>query len=268
MTQPQGTTSPPHRPAFGEALRVWIKVALLSFGGPAGQIAVMHRLLVEEKRWIDERRFLHALNFTLVLPGPEAQQLATYLGWMLHGRRGGLVAGILFILPGFVSILLLSILYALYQDQPAVQALFYGLKPAVVAIVAVALVRICRKTLHDWALGLLAAGAFVAIFFLQIPFPLILLAAAGLGWMGVHRVPELFLPARDAGEDAAGDEQASPAPNRRHVLGTLGLWLPLWFAPLLLVALWLGPDHLFVTQGVFFSKMAVVTFGGAYAVLA
>jgi chromate transporter len=253
---------------FQEALRVWIRVALLSFGGPAGQIAVMHRLVVEEKRWIDERRFLHALNYTMVLPGPEAQQLATYLGWLLHGTRGGLVAGSLFVLPGFLSILALSILYAFYQDLAPVQALFYGLKPAVMAVVASAVVRIGKKTLRNEILMLLAAAAFVSIFFLEVPFPLIIMGAAFAGWLGGRLRPEIFLPPGSAG---SGPEEGSgpiPTPSWGRALRLCLVWIPLWLAPIVFLSLYFGPEHLFVTQGIFFSKMAVVTFGGAYAVLA
>ncbi len=254
----------PTGPSFPEALRVWFKVALLSSGGPAGQIAVMRHLLVEENRWVDERRFLHALNFTMVLPGPEAQQLATYLGWLLHGTRGGLVAGTLFVLPGFLSILLLSILYVSYQDLAPVQALFYGLKPAVTAVVVAAVIHIGKKSLRNNTLLLLAAAAFVGIFFLDIPFPLIVLAAAGIGWLGGRlRLAAFLLP------ESAGDKpRLASIPSRGRSLRVCLVWLSLWFAPLVLLAITLGPDHLLVTQGLFFSKMAVVTFGGAYAVLA
>jgi chromate transporter len=258
--------SPPV-PSFGEALRIWIKVALLSFGGPAGQIAVMHRLLVEEKRWIDERRFLHALNYTMVLPGPEAQQLATYLGWLLHGTRGGLVAGTLFVLPGFLSILALSILYAFYRDMAAVEGLFYGLKPAVMAVVVAAVVRLGKRALRNGILIVLAASAFIALFFLEIPFPFVIIGAALAGWVGGRRRPEIFLPPEVAGEKTREVADDQPVSGWRSIR-LLAIWLPLWFAPLVLLALFFGPEHLFVTQGVFFSKMAVVTFGGAYAVLA
>ncbi len=261
--------SPPAPPGpipFREAVRVWIKVAVLSFGGPAGQIAVMHRLLVEEKRWISERSFLHALNYAMVLPGPEAQQLATYNGWLLHGTRGGLTAGTLFVLPGFLSILLLSILYARFQELAPVQALFYGLKPAVMAVVVAAVVHIGRRSLRNGTLILFAAAAFIAIFFFAVPFPLIVVGAAAAGWLGDRLRPATFLPPASAeGEEV--EEIAAPGLWRRS-LRILLLALFLWFAPLALLRLFLGPDHLFVTQGVFFSKMAVVTFGGAYAVLA
>ena len=258
--------SPPTEPSFPEALRVWIKVALLSFGGPAGQIGVMHRLVVEEKRWVDEHRFLIALNYAMVLPGPEAQQLATYLGWLLHGTRGGLVAGTLFILPGFLSILALSILYAYFRDLAVVEALFYGLKPAVMAVVVAALVRIARKALRNGVLILLAAAAFVAIFFLDIPFPFIILGAGITGWLGGRRYPEIFLPPETARDGGREEIEAPPVSGWRS-LRLLAVWLPLWFAPLVFLALFFGRDHLFVTQGIFFSKMAIVTFGGAYAVL-
>ena len=259
--------SPPPAPTFAEAVRVWIKVALLSFGGPAGQIAVMHRLVVEEKRWVDERRFLHALNYTMVLPGPEAQQLATYLGWLLHGTRGGLVAGTLFVLPGFVAILALSILYAVFRDLAAVEALFYGLKPAVMAVVVAAVVRIGKKALRNEILILIAAAAFVALFFLQIPFPFVVIGAALAGWLGGRRRPDLFLPPEGAAAEADEENDAPPVSLWRSAR-LIAIWLPLWSAPLIVLALVFGSDHLFVTQGVFFSKMAVVTFGGAYAVLA
>lgn len=258
--------APPPAPAFSEALRIWIKVALLSFGGPAGQIAVMHRLVVEEKRWIDERRFLTALNYAMILPGPEAQQLAIYLGWLLHGTRGGLVAGTLFVLPGFLAILALCLLYVYFRDLAVVEALFYGLKPAVMAVVVAAVVRIGNKALHNGFLTLLAAAAFVAIFFLDVPFPFIILGAALIGWLGGRRHPQIFLPPDSAGPEAREPTEAPPVSGWRS-LRLLAIWLPLWFAPLLLLALWLGPEHLLVTQGIFFSKMAVVTFGGAYAVL-
>ena len=265
-SDPSQPPSRPPSPTFREALRIWVKVALLSFGGPAGQIAVMHRLLVEEKKWIDERRFLTALNYTMVLPGPEAQQLATYLGWLLHGTKGGLVAGTLFVLPGFLAILVLSILYAFYRDLAAVEALFYGIKPAVAAVVVAAVVKIGKKALRNSVMVLIAAAAFVAIFFLNIPFPFIILGAALIGWLGGRRHPEIFLPPDAPGKDGAEEAEPPPVSGWRS-LRLLSIWLPLWFAPLILLALVFGPEHLFVTQGLFFSKMAVVTFGGAYAVL-
>lgn len=242
------------RPGFGEATRAWVRVALLSFGGPAAQIAVMHRILVEERRWIDEPRFLHALNFCMLLPGPEAQQLATYLGWILHGVRGGLVAGLLFVLPGFLSILALSYLYVWLGDVPAIEGLLFGLKAAVLAIVLVALDRLRRRALQGHLLLFIAAASFAALFFLQLPFPLVILAAATLGlWRARH---ERF------------DDSAPPAAARpRRVFATAALGLLAWLGPLVLLALLLGPHHVLSQVGRFFSQVAVVSFGGAYAVL-
>jgi chromate transporter len=242
-------------PAFAEATRAWGRVALLSFGGPAAQIAVMHRITVEEKGWIDEKRFLHALNFCMLLPGPEAMQLATYLGWILHGVRGGLVAGLLFILPGFLSILLLSYIYVWFGDAPAVAGLLFGLKAAVLAVVLVALNRLRQRALKGWLLGLIAAASFVALFFLQLPFPLVILAAglAGL-WHARHRRVETPLP------------EVAARPTR--TLATALVGLAAWLVPLAAVALLLGPGHLMSEIGLFFSQVAVVSFGGAYAVLA
>jgi chromate transporter len=243
------------RPGFGEATRAWVRVALLSFGGPAAQIAVMHRILVEEKGWIDERRFLHALNFCMLLPGPEAQQLATYLGWILHGVRGGLVAGLLFILPGFLSILLLSFVYVWLGDAPAVAGLLFGLKAAVLAVVLVALDRLRRRALQGRMLLFIAAASFVALFFLQLPFPLVILAAAALGlWQARHRQADA----------AAAAVTAPPA----RTLATAAIGLLAWLGPLVAIALLLGPGHLLSEVGLFFSQVAVVSFGGAYAVLA
>src|SRR4029453_16699562 len=177
----------PPLPTFGSALRIWAKVGLLSFGGPAGQIALMHRMLVDERRWIGEQRFLHALSYCMLLPGPEAQQLATYIGWLLHGTRGGLAAGILFVLPGAVVMLVLSSVYALYHDLPAIAALFLGVKAVVLAIVVEAILRIGRRALKSRIMLAIAVAAFIGIFFLKIPFPLIVLGAGLIGWIG-HRV--------------------------------------------------------------------------------
>jgi chromate transporter len=243
------------RPGFGEATRAWARVAILSFGGPAAQIAVMHRILVEEKGWIDERRFLHALNFCMLLPGPEAQQLATYLGWILHGVRGGFVAGLLFILPGFVSILVLSYLYVWLGEAPAVEGLLFGLKAAVLAVVLVALDRLRRRALQGRFRLFIALASFVALFFLQLPFPLVILAAAALGlWQARAAKPE----------GAAALAAGRPA----HTVVTAVVGLLAWLGPLLAVALLLGPQHLLSQVGLFFSQVAVVSFGGAYAVLA
>ena len=265
-------------PSFGDALRVWVKVALLSFGGPAGQIAVMHRILVEEKRWIGEARFLHALNYCMLLPGPEAQQLATYIGWLLHRTPGGLVAGGLFVLPGFVSILALSLLYAVFQRALVVQALFFGLKAAVLAVVVEAVVRIGRRALANAVMVGIAALAFVAIFFFEVPFPLIILGAGMIGLAGGRLRPEVFYVIKgrqaaaesvEGGATVIGDEaRVSVQPTAARAARVLAVWLPLWFVPIALLAGWLGPSHVLVTEALFFSKAALVTFGGAYSVLA
>ena len=186
----------PSSPSFAAATGAWTRIALLSFGGPAAQIAVMHRVLVEEKGWIDERRFLHALNFCMLLPGPEAMQLVTYLGWITHGVRGGLVAGLLFILPGFLSILALSFAYVWFGDAPAVAGLLFGLKAGVLAVVVVALDRLRRRALQGKLMPFIALAAFVALFFLQMPFPLVILLAAVLGlWRAAHAAATEPLPA-------------------------------------------------------------------------
>lgn len=267
---------PAHGVTFAEALRVWARVALLSFGGPAGQIAVMHRILVEEKRWIGERRFLHALNFCMLLPGPEAQQLATYLGWLMHRTAGGLAAGLLFILPGALSILALSLLYVLYGDLPVVEAFFFGLKAAVLVVVVQALVRLAGRTLRTGLARAVAAGAFLAIYAFAAPFPLIVLAAALIGLIAAR----LNLRLGSAGHGGGGGEETDvesllgeAAPD--HARPRLGwalrigaILLGLWLAPVVALGLGLGWDHVFTQIAVFFSKLAVVTFGGAYAVLA
>jgi len=250
---------------FHEAARVWAKVAALSFGGPAGQIAVMQRLIVDERRWISQRRFLHALNYCMLLPGPEAQQLATYVGWLMHGWRGGLVAGGLFILPGFLSILVLSLVYAAWGHVPLVEALFYGIKAAVLAIVVHALVRIGRRALASPLLLSVAGLAFLAIFGFDVPFPAIVVGAALIGWLGA-RLGVASL--RSAALPEEGDPSESPpaVPLRRTVAVTT-LWLAIWWVPVLALAL-VAEGSVFVAEAVFFSKTAVVTFGGAYAVLA
>jgi chromate transporter len=251
---------------LGEAARVWARIALLSFGGPAGQIAVMHRILVEEKRWIGEARFLHALNYCMLLPGPEAQQLATYIGWLLHRTRGGLVAGGLFILPGLIAIMLLSWIYALFGQLPAMAGLFFGLRAAVLAIVLDAVRRIGGRTLRDTRRRLIAAAAFVGIFLFALPFPIIILAAA-LAGLGLKAMPE----AAGAGdsETLLGEELPDHARSGvRRTLAVATLFLLLWLAPVALLAATLGPGNDFTRIATFFSKLAMVTFGGAYAVLA
>jgi chromate transporter len=242
---------------FSEALRTWTRVALQSFGGPAGQIAVMHRILVEEKRWVGEDRFLHALSWCMLLPGPEAQQLATYLGWLLHRTRGGLAAGVLFVLPGFVTILALSLLYAAYGDVPFVEGLFFGIKPAVLALVLEALLRIGRRALGGAAQVAIAAAAFLAIFGLALPFPWIVLGAGVAGLLGAVRASAPPAPARPSAQ-----------PPAAGAAGVAAVCLTLWLAPIAMLFLWRGADDVFTQVAVFFSKLAVVTFGGAYAVLA
>jgi chromate transporter len=259
------------------AVPVWVRIALQSFGGPAGQIAVMHRILVDEERWISERRFLHALRFCTLLPGPEATQLATYVGWLMHGTAGGLLAGILFVLPGFLAILALSIIYLTAGHLAPVTGLFFGLKAAILAIVVDAVLRIGRRSLRHPVLVAMAAAAFLAIFVLQVPFPWIVLAAALLGTIGFRRLPQAFAPAVEPGEDAAStgpppllpDSEAPPArPPLASTARVAARWLALWILPVAALAAGLGRGHVLVRLGVFFSEAAVVTFGGAYAVLA
>jgi chromate transporter len=264
-----------HGISRGEATRVWALVALNSFGGPAGQIAVMHRLLVDERRWFSERRFLHALNYCMLLPGPEAQQLASYFGWLLHGLRGGLIAGGLFILPGFIAIMILSVLYAGFGDLAAVEAIFYGIKPAVMAVVAGAVVRIGARALRNVVMYSIAVAAFIAIFFLDIPFPLIVAGACILGFFGGRRWPDVFNVIRGHEADAddnqparVSDSHQPEKPSLRRSTAVLVIGLTVWMAPIVALAIWTGRDSIWVEQGVFFSTAAVVTFGGAYSVLA
>jgi chromate transporter len=237
----------------------------------------MHRILVEEKRWLSERRFLHALNYCMLLPGPEAQQLTVYVGWLLHGVRGGLVAGSLFVLPGVLAILALSVLYAGFRELAAVDALFFGLKAAVLAIVVEAVFRIGKRALRNRLMVALAAAAFAAIFLFKAPFPAIVLAAALLGALGEKAYPGSFVPGRrertesDAGDappHIRDDTAARVRPTLGRALRVLAVCLTLWFAPFVAIVLGLGASHVFVEEGLFFSKVAVVTFGGAYAVLA
>jgi chromate transporter len=242
-------------PPFAEALRVWTRIGVLSFGGPAGQIALMHRVLVDEKRWIDEPRFLSALNFCMLLPGPEAMQLATYVGWRLHGMRGGLAAGLLFVLPGALVILALSMLYAGFGKLPVAQALFVGIQAAVLAIVVEALLRVARRALKGSVDWLIAAAAFAGIFLLKVPFPLLVLAAALVGfYRALGQAPPATVPA--------------PAVSLAATARMVGTWLAIWVVPLIAIAAVFGRGHVLAELGWFFSKLAVVTFGGAYAVLA
>jgi chromate transporter len=268
-----------HGVSFGEAVKVWLRVAALSFGGPAGQIAVMHRIIVEEKRWIGETRFLQALNYCTLLPGPEAQQLATYIGWLMHKTKGGLTAGLLFVLPGFLSIMALSWIYVVFGKVGIVQGLFFGLKAAVLAIVVEAVVRVGKRALKNRVMIGIAAAAFIAIFFYDVPFPLIIVLAGALGYVGGRAGVSAFLAG--GGHGKVGDKQvadrdsllgeATPEharPNLRWSLTISAVFLVLWLAPVAALLIYLGPNNVFSNIAVFFSKMAVVTFGGAYAVLA
>ena len=272
---------PQHGISLLAAFRVWLRISLLSFGGPAGQIAVMHRILIEEKRWISEDRFLHALNYCMLLPGPEAQQLATYIGWLMHRTLGGLIAGILFIIPGAIVILLLSILYAGYYEVKFVEALFFGIKAAVLAVVVEAVLRIGKRALKNTAMYAIAGGAFISIFFLAVPFPIVILAAAAIGLAG----NKLMLPNFGNNTDRDSDIENHSAsalvdsgiesdsfthikPSIISSMQILTIWLTIWLGPLVILFVALGPTNIFVQEGLFFSKMAVVTFGGAYAVLA
>lgn len=247
------------KPSFSELISVFARIGALSFGGPAAQIAMMHRAVVEEKRWLSEERFLHALNYCMLLPGPEAQQLATYIGWLTHGTRGGIISGLLFILPGFVVITILSSAYALWQETTWLAGLFFGLKAAVLAIVVEAVIRLSKKTLKSGFLCLVAATAFVALFLFGVPFPIVVVAAAFAG----------FLNARRTGVTAASTSltnlAAPPSPGRT-IISLIG-WIIVWQLPLLILWVFSAPDGL-TSLFSFFSKMALVTFGGAYAVLA
>ena len=268
----------PFQVSLAAAFRVWFRIGWLGFGGPAGQIALMHRELVEQRRWISEPRFLHALNYCMLLPGPEAQQLAVYIGWLMHRVRGGLVAGILFVLPGMIALGLLSWIYVRFGNAPLVTALFFGLKAAVLAVVVEAVVRIGRRALRTRLLVALAAASFVAIFAFGVPFPVIVLGAALVG-LASRRLAPGMLPATQA--DEASDDNHYLV-DRSLASGGAGHTRPsllrsgamavtcaaLWFAPVLLAAAWLGNDHVVTREGWFFSQAAVVTFGGAYAVLA
>ncbi|HKT76592.1 MAG TPA: chromate efflux transporter [Sphingobium sp.] len=284
MTASASSLAPTEAPGdhgipLAEATRIWARIAALSFGGPAGQIAVMHRILVEEKRWIGEERFLHALNYCMLLPGPEAQQLAIYIGWLLHKTKGGLIAGILFVLPGFLAILGLSYLYVLLGHVPLIEGLFFGLKAAVLAVVVQAVVRVGGRALKNNVMRGIAAAAFVAIFFLGAPFPLIVLAAGIIGYLGGRSGVAAFKGG--AGHGAASGAivhdrdtalgETLPDHARPHLGWSLrisAVLLILWLAPVLALFAALGPHDVFTRIASFFSQMAVVTFGGAYAVLA
>ncbi len=248
-----GNNSAGAEPSLGAAVRAFAHIGFLSFGGPAAQIALMHRVLVDERKWLDEPRFLSALSFCMLLPGPEAMQLATYSGWRLHGIKGGLAAGLLFVAPGAVLVLVLSILYGELGNTPSAEALFLGVKAAVLAIVLQALLSVAKRALEGWPDWLVAGAAFVAIFFFAVPFPLVVIAAAVSGYFRPGEVSE-----------------AAPAPPIPfgQTLRTIAIWLAVWLTPLLAITVVLGTDHVLAKLAWFFSKLAVVTFGGAYAVLA
>jgi chromate transporter len=272
---------PPQRAvSFREALRVWLYVGIHSFGGPAGQIATMHRVVVEEKRWLSEERFLHALNYCMLLPGPEAQQLSIYIGWLMHGRRGGLAAGILFVLPGALVMLGLSMLYATAHDVTWFQALFFGIKCAVLAVVFEAVMRIGKRALKNAVAWSIAALSFTAICFCAVPFPWIVVAALGIGFVGGKLGLRSFQSAdssharakqvgASSADDAIGSEMPPHTrPSAARAARTLAIGLFAWILPLVAVSLIFGRDSVFARQGLFFSETAIVTFGGAYAVLA
>ncbi|MCZ0960696.1 chromate efflux transporter [Paracoccus sp. EF6] len=276
--QHQPLSSRPY-PTLAQATRIWARIGLLSFGGPAGQIALMHRILVEEQKWLGEQRFLHALNFCMLLPGPEAMQLAVYIGWLMHRTLGGIIAGLLFVLPGLVSIMALSWIYAIWGDTGPMAALFFGLKAAVLAIVVQAVIRIGSRALRNGAMIGIAAASFVAIFAFGVPFPVIILVAGLIGFWGARAGLPAFrdggghgkaggVAVADAdtllGEEAPDHTQVSVAWASRISV----VFLALWLVPVAALALLAGPANVFSQIAAFFSVMAVVTFGGAYAVLA
>lgn len=256
-----------------EATRTWFAISLQTFGGPAGQIAVMQHHLVDQHRWLSQRRFVHALNYCMLLPGPEAQQLAIYTGWLLNGARGGLIAGALFVLPGFVALLALSMVYVAFGDTAVVEAVFLGLAPAVIAIVVQAVFRVARRSLTHPVLAGLAVAAFVALTFFAVPFPVVVLVAGALGWLVSRPVPALAEGAREKADDGP-EPLVSDAtlhtelPSARRFALVLLAGLALWAAPVVACALLIDSTTVFVDQGLFFSGAALVTFGGAYAVLA
>ena len=263
-----------HLIPFADAVRYWLKLGFINFGGPAGQIAIMHDELVDKKRWISNDRFLHALNYCMLLPGPEAQQLAIYIGWLLNGTWGGIVAGVLFVLPAFFLIMGLTWTYAVHGDIAWVAAIFYGLRAAVIALVLAAVIRIGSKALKNSILVAIATAAFVAIFFIKVPFPLIIISAGLIGLIGVRMKPELFPAANSHGSSDQDDvliadhHEVVSSKTRFRPLKVLAVGLTVWWAPLLAVMFWRGTADTVSKEAVFFSQAALVTFGGAYAVLA
>jgi chromate transporter len=264
-------TVPAHGVSFAAAFKVWLRVAMLSFGGPAGQIAVMHRIVVEEQRWISEGRFLHALNYCHLLPGPEAQQLAIYIGWLMHRTRGGLVAGTLFVVPGVIALMALSWIYVIWGNVGFVAGLFFGLKAAVLAVVIEAVLRVGRRALKSQLTVVIAAAAFVALFFFAVPFPFVVAVAAIAGFTADRFGYAVGGRAAHDGNnnDLLGEHMPDHTrPSVVRAVNVVAVWLPLWLGPVALLILFLGPDDVFTRLSVFFSEVAVVSFGGAYAVLA
>lgn len=274
-TDPKDT--PPADIPFWDAFRFWLKLGFISFGGPAGQIAIMHQELVEKRRWISERRFLHALNYCMVLPGPEAQQLATYIGWLMHRTWGGIVAGGLFVLPSLFILIALSWIYMAWGDVPAIAGILYGIKPAVTAIVVVAAIRIGSRALKNGVLWGFAAAAFLGLFALGLPFPLIVISAGLAGWIGGRLRPQLFATGgghggadKSYGPAVIDDDTPAPAHARHswpHFLKVLAAGLALWTSGMILIAAVFGWQSTLAQMGWFFTKAALLTFGGAYAVL-
>jgi len=263
------------KPSFREAFNYWFKLGFISFGGPTGQIAMMHKDLVEKKKWIDEDHFLQSLNFCMLLPGPEAQQLAIYIGWLLHRTWGGIVAGAFFVLPSVFILWGLAWLYTSFGNVPSVGAFFYGLKPAVAAIVAEAVIRIGKKSLRNWVLIMLAACSFIGIYFLNIPFPALVLSAGAIGFLGSFIAPSFFVKGKSKeahhadvvlNDEMLAQDRANPTWLRS--LKVTAVCLSFWFLPLIMVGVWRGWNDILVDIGILFSKATVVTFGGAYAVLA
>ena len=277
-TSAEDTNGAADNVSLAEATRVWAKIGWLGFGGPAGQIALMHRELVEKRRWISDERFLHALSYCMLLPGPEAQQLAIYIGWLMHRTVGGVIAGTLFVLPGVIVIGALSWLYATYQQLPAVTAVFFGLKAAVLAVVVEAVLRVGRRALKNRVMVAIAAAAFIAFYLFKLPFPIVILGAAGIGIVGRHWRPATFPAPVSAATLAQGDylvdrriargELTQTARSLRKSIAVVGVCSALWVGPVIAVIAMFGHDSIFAQQGVFFGEAAVVTFGGAYAVLA
>jgi len=274
---PAPAPAPPAAVGFAQALRFWLKLGFISFGGPAGQIAIMHAELVERRRWISERRFLHALNYCMLLPGPEAQQLATYIGWLLHRTWGGIVAGGLFVLPSLAILIALSWIYLRFGDLPVVAGIFYGIKPAVTAIVLHAAWRIGSRALKNRWMWAIAAASFAAIFAFNVPFPAIVAAAAAIGWLGSRYAPQVFALGGSHGSASAAygpaliDDDTPPPPHarfsRRHLARVLLAGFGLWLLAMALLVAWQGWQGTLAQMGWFFSKAALMTFGGAYAVL-